>query len=87
MTRFQKYVKLIPRTRMRGVIFCMEFLLWQLKPLETKLRSNAPNARAETMTVLRTKRTILIDWFFLSTALSARSTPITKKLNNSVESA
>jgi hypothetical protein len=60
----------------------MEFLLWQLKPLERKLRLNARNASIETTTVLRTKRTILIDWFFPNTALSARSTPNTKNLNN-----
>ena len=57
-------------------------LLWQLRPLETKLRSNAPNARAETTTVLRTKRTIPTDWFFPSTALVAESTPNTKNPNN-----
>ena len=65
-----------------GVIFLHGvFLLWQLKPLETKLRSNVPNARAETMTVLKTKRTIPTDWFFPSTALVAESTPNTKNRN------
>jgi hypothetical protein len=72
---------------MWGVIFCMEFLLWQLKPLERKSRLSARNASIETTTALRIKRTIPIDWFFPNTVLSARSTPITKKLNNSVESA
>jgi len=74
---------------LRGVIFLHGvFSLWQLKPLETKLRSNAPNARAETTTVSKTKRTIPIDWFFRSTALVAESTPNTKnrnKLNKKAE--
>jgi hypothetical protein len=61
----------------------MEFLLWQLKPLERKSRLNVRNVSIETTTVLKTKRTIPTDWFFPSTALSARSTPNTKKLNNS----
>jgi hypothetical protein len=59
----------------------MEFLLWQLKPLERKSRLNVRNASIETTTVLRTKRTILTDWFFPNIALVAESTPNTKKRN------
>jgi hypothetical protein len=62
----------------------MEFLLWQPKRQETKLRLNAPNASIEITTVLRTRRTILTDWFFPNTARSAKSTRITKNPNNSI---
>jgi len=62
----------------------MEFLLWQPKRQETKSRLSAPNASIEITTVLKTKRTILTDWFSLNTARSARSTRNTKNPNNSI---
>ena len=82
LTRWAKCGKLYVRAQ-RGVIFLYGvFLLWQLKRQEQKSLLNAPNASIETTTVLRTKRTIPIDWFFPNTARSARSTPNTKNLNN-----
>ena len=67
----------------KGVIFLYGVLLWQSKRQEPKLLLNVPNASIETMTALRTRRTILIVWWSLNIVLSARSTRNTKNRNNS----
>ena len=69
---------------MRGVIFCMEFSLWQPKRQEPKLRLNAPNARAETTTASRIRRTILIELKLRNIVNSVRNIPFIKKQNNCI---